>query len=100
MLEVQAVIGRIQLQRMSGWTEARKRNTAAITAACSGFNLVRTPEVPDYMEHAYYKHYCFVEPSELAAGWTRDRVVEEINAQRVPCYQGTCSEVYLEKAFD
>lgn len=23
-----------------------------------------------------------------------------INAQRVPCYQGSCPEVYLEKAFD
>ena len=27
-------------------------------------------------------------------------MVEEINALGVPCYQGSCSEVYLEKAFD
>jgi dTDP-4-amino-4,6-dideoxygalactose transaminase len=36
----------------------------------------------------------------LAIGWSRDRIIEAINAQGVPCYQGSCSEVYLEKAFD
>lgn len=100
MLEMQAVIGRIQLKRMSSWTSARQRNTAAITDACAEFSVVRTPVVPDYMEHACYKHYCFVEPTELADGWTRDRIIEEIVARGVPCYQGSCSEVYLEKAFD
>ena len=36
----------------------------------------------------------------MAPGWSRDRVVAEIEALGVPCYQGSCSEVYLEKAFD
>jgi dTDP-4-amino-4,6-dideoxygalactose transaminase len=31
---------------------------------------------------------------------SRDRIIESINAEGVPCYQGSCSEVYLEKAFD
>lgn len=100
MLEMQAAIGRIQLKRMASWTSARQRNTAAITEACTEFSVVRTPVVPDYMEHACYKHYCFVEPSMLADSWTRDRIIEEIVARGVPCYQGSCSEVYLEKAFD
>jgi len=42
----------------------------------------------------------YVQPDHLATGWSRDRIVEAINAQGVPCYQGSCSEVYLEKAFD
>lgn len=100
MLEMQAVIGRIQLKRMADWTVARQRNTSAITDASSEFSVVRTPTVPSHMEHACYKHYCFVEPAELADGWTRDRVIEEIVARGVPCFQGSCSEVYLEKAFD
>ena len=100
MLEMQAVIGRIQLQRMADWTLARQKNTAAITAACEEFSVVRTPVIPEYMEHACYKHYCFVVPEFLADGWSRDRIVEEINQLGVPCYQGSCSEVYLEKAFD
>ena len=39
-------------------------------------------------------------PDNLASGWSRDRIIDAINAQGVPCYQGSCSEVYLEKAFD
>jgi dTDP-4-amino-4,6-dideoxygalactose transaminase len=30
----------------------------------------------------------------------RDRAVAAIDAAGVPCYTGTCPEVYLEKAFD
>jgi len=100
MTEVQAAIGRIQLTRMPEWTAKRQKNAAAIAEVCSQFNCVRTPTVPEYMEHACYKHYCFVEPEYLAEGWTRDRIVNEIVERGVPCMQGSCSEVYLEKAFD
>lgn len=100
MTEMQAAIGRIQLDRMPQWFAARNSNTQAIIRACSGFNIVRTPQVPDYMEHACYKHYCFVQPEHLREGWSRDRIIEEIVARGVPCMQGSCSEVYLEKAFD
>jgi dTDP-4-amino-4,6-dideoxygalactose transaminase len=50
--------------------------------------------------HAHYKCYVYVKPESLKADWSRDRIVEAINAEGVPCYQGSCSEVYLEKAFD
>lgn len=100
MTEMQAVIGRIQLTRMMDWTEKRQANGKAIDEAVADLNVVRTVEVPDYMEHAEYKHYLFVEPDHLASGWTRDRIVDEINALGVPVFQGSCSEVYLEKAFD
>jgi dTDP-4-amino-4,6-dideoxygalactose transaminase len=52
------------------------------------------------VEHACYKFYAFVEPNKLEEGWTRDRIVDEISSRGVPCMQGTCSELYLEKAFD
>jgi dTDP-4-amino-4,6-dideoxygalactose transaminase len=52
------------------------------------------------VEHAAYKCYVFVEPGRLADGWTRDRILAEINARGVPCYAGSCSEVYLERAFE
>lgn len=100
MTEVQAAIGRIQLTRMTEWIEQRQTNAKAIKQVCDDFSCVRTPKVPDHMEHACYKHYCFVEPKQLAEGWTRDRIVSEITQRGVPCMQGSCSEVYLEKAFD
>ena len=100
MTEMQAVIGRLQLKRMREWSAKRQENGLALDKAAKGFSAVRTVIVPAYIEHAEYKHYMFVQPDELASGWSRDRIIDEINARGVPCFQGSCSEVYLEKAFD
>lgn len=100
MMEMQAVIGRIQLRRMTEWTEARQRNAAKLDSVATKFPVLRAVKVPPDYQHAGYKHYFFVNPDKLADGWSRDRIVDEIMARGVPCYQGSCSEVYLEKAFD
>lgn len=100
MLETQAVIGRIQLQRMAMWTSQRQANASRIAAMCRECAALRVPVVPAYVQHAFYKFYVFVEPAKLAGGWTRDRIIEEIAARGIPCVQGTCSELYMEKAFD
>lgn len=100
MTEIQAVIGRIQLKRMAEWTAARTRNAERTWAACRQHAALRVPEIPADVTHAHYKCYVQVRPENLAEGWGRDRIVEEIVARGVPCFQGSCSEVYLEKAFD
>ena len=100
MTEMQAAIGRIQLARMGKWTAARQANARLIDEAASAFNVVRTVIVPAHMDHAEYKHYLFINPEQLAEDWSRERIVEAIMADGVPCFQGSCSEVYLEKAFD
>jgi len=100
MLEMQAVIGRIQLKRMDDWHAKRTANANAIWSTASELAGLRVPVIPEGSEHAAYKCYVFVEPEALADGWDRDRIVSEISSRGVPCYQGSCSEVYLEKAFD
>ena len=100
MTEMQASIGRIQLKRMADWTAKRQANAAVIDDIAKKFSVVRIVNVPDYCVHAEYKHYIFVRRECLAAGWTRDKIVDAINDRGVPCFQGSCSEVYLEKAFD
>jgi dTDP-4-amino-4,6-dideoxygalactose transaminase len=112
MMEMQAVLGRIQLRRMPEWSAARKRNADAVWAVCREFSALRVPQIKcancngnckatsANCVHAHYKCYAYVEPKSLAIGWTRDRIIESINAKGVPCYQGSCSEVYLERAFD
>jgi dTDP-4-amino-4,6-dideoxygalactose transaminase len=100
MLETQAVIGRIQLQRMPMWTARRTANASRIAAVCRECEALRVPVVPADVQHAFYKFYAFVEPDKLASGWSRDRIIDEISARGVPCLQGTCSELYLERAFD
>jgi dTDP-4-amino-4,6-dideoxygalactose transaminase len=121
MTEMQAAIGRIQLGRMAEWTAIRGANARAIQESILPFagvsGLVRLshlrcdscPNTKSSTEpceshvgcqHAYYKLYVFVRPENLADGWSRDRIIDEITVRGVPCYVGSCSEVYLEKAFD
>jgi len=104
MLEMQAAIGRIQLRRMTDWSALRAHNARAILSACRSHPALRVPQFGAAEDaanvHAYYKCYAYVRPERLVEGWSRDRIVEAINASGVPCFQGSCSEVYLEKAFD
>ena len=100
MMEVQGVLGRIQLQRMAQWQETRLANARKIWDTASQLSGLRVPTVPQDILHAAYKCYVFVEPQSLKPDWTRDRILNEIAARGVPCFSGSCSEVYLEKAFD
>jgi dTDP-4-amino-4,6-dideoxygalactose transaminase len=101
MLEVQSALGRIQLQHMADWTARRTRNAHAIQAALGQFaGAVRVPVPQEGMKHGYYKQYGYIVDTGLKDGWTRDRIVAEIGALGFPAFQGSCSEVYLEKAFD
>ena len=93
---MQAVIGRIQLKRMPDWHRKRLNNANSIWNAAKQCKGLRVPDIPDYIEHAAYKCYVFVKGDiDL-----RDKMMMEINEKGVPCYSGSCSEVYLEKAFD
>ena len=100
MLEVQAAIGRIQLRRMKDWQSLRLNNAHRIRTAARALRGLRVPALPSHLVHAAYKCYFYVEPERLRTGWDRDRILNEISANGVPCYSGSCSEVYLEKAFD
>jgi len=100
MTEMQAAIGRIQLNLMPGWHAKRITNARKIWNIAKICDGLRAPEVPDYVEHAAYKCYVFIELDRLNSGWSRDMIINEINILGVPCYSGSCSEVYMEKAFD
>jgi len=100
LTEMQSAIGRIQLSRMPLWKQKRQANAKTIDNAVADLNVVRLVDVPKYVEHAEYKHYMFIRPENLKEGWSRDQIIEKITAQGVPVFQGSCSEVYLEKAFE
>lgn len=100
MMETQAAIGRIQLRRMPDWHKRRLANAERIWSTARLLPGLRVPVVPEHTTHAAYKCYVFVEPSRLQEGWNRDRILQELGARGVPSYSGSCSEVYLEKAFD
>ena len=101
MLEMQSVIGRIQLRRMAGWTARRTEIAQRFAAVLAEFpDIVRVPTPTAGFTHAYYRLYGYVRPEALPTGWSRDRIVAEMVERRVGVMHGSCSEVYLEKAFD
>lgn len=101
MLEMQAAIGRIQLRKMSEWTARRSQIADRLRDEMHKFsNAVRVPAPDADIVHAYYRLYAYVRPEGLRSGWSRDRIVQAFSENGMPLFQGSCSEVYLEKAFD
>jgi len=100
MTEMQATIGRMQLKKLPEWHLHRSQNAARLTYCFQNLPALRVIQLPDYIEHAYYKYDVFVQPEYLKSDWDRDRIMVEINELGVPCFSGPCSEVYLEKAFE
>jgi dTDP-4-amino-4,6-dideoxygalactose transaminase len=100
MTELQAVLGRIQLRALPSWSARRRENAMALESCLKNVHGLYIPRVPQHLTHAYYRFYAYLDPTGLRAGWTRDRVVSEVVARGVPCFSGSCSEIYREKAFD
>jgi dTDP-4-amino-4,6-dideoxygalactose transaminase len=99
LTEMQAAIGRVQLQKLPDWLRTRQGHAQALTSGFAAFPGLRVTAPPADFSHAYYKYYVFVRPERLSPGWDRDRIMAAINAEGIPCFSGSCSEIYLEKAF-
>ena len=105
LTEIQSAIGRIQLRRMPDWHAARTANAADLARSLTPFAgpdgplRLPAPDPADYT-HAWYKFYAYVRPDALTQGHMRDDVIARFQGQGLPCMQGSCSEIYLEKAFD
>ena len=99
MTEMQAAMGRVMLPKISERVRVRQRNAAMLRAALAQISALRVPMPGAEVSHACYRFYAYVRPECLAAGWTRDRILAAIEAEGVPCFSGSCSEIYLEEAF-
>ena len=99
LTEMQAAIGRIQLRKLPCWVETRRNHAARLTECFARVSGLRVTVPPPHIDHAYYKYYAYIRPEALRTGWSRDRVLAEITARGVQCFSGSCSEIYLEKAF-
>ena len=99
LTEMQSAIGRLQLRKLSEWTYTRQKYASILTDALTKIHAFRVTVPPSEIGHAYYKYYVFLRTELLLSGWNRDRIMAAINEEGVPCYSGSCSEIYLEKAF-
>ena len=99
MTEMQSAMGRLMLPKIAERIRSRRRNAAILDAAFAQIPALRVARPPANASPAYYRHYVYLRPEKLATGWTRDRVQAAIEAEGIPCFSGSCSEIYLEKAF-
>lgn len=99
MTEVQSAIGRVGLKKVREWVRKRRANAEILTRTLSELSSVRVTLPPDDVYHSYYKYYAFVRPERFRHGWNRDRIMVAIADRGVPCFSGSCSEIYLENAF-
>jgi hypothetical protein len=99
MTEVQAAVGRVALRKVPQWVETRRRLASILNENLTGLPGLRIAWPPSGVSHAYYKFYMFVRPEALKPEWDRDRIMQAINGEGIPCFAGSCSEIYLEKAF-
>ena len=101
MTEMQSKIGRLQLKKMADWHVCRTKNAERIIEACRQFpSILSIPTLPKYIEHAWYKCYVYIKPEGLTNGWTRDEIIKKLISLNIPCFSGSCSEIYQEKAFE
>jgi len=57
MTEIQSVIGRLQLQKLDKWVEARRANAARFNTAFASLPALRLTVPPAEIYHSYYKYY-------------------------------------------
>jgi hypothetical protein len=99
LTEMQSAMGRVLLRKLPRMVEQRRRLAAALSARFSAMPALRVTAPPPEIGHSYYKYYVFLRPERLRSGWNRQRVADAISAEGIPCFSGSCSEIYLEKAF-
>ncbi|MCA9074337.1 MAG: DegT/DnrJ/EryC1/StrS aminotransferase family protein [Planctomycetaceae bacterium] len=97
LTEMQAAIGRVQLERLPEWVETRQSHAATLTTLLSDHPTVRVAVPPSHVKHACYKFYAYLRPEFLRGEWTRDRVVRELQDSGIPAGCGSCAEIYLEQ---
>lgn len=100
MLELQASIGRVILKKLDRWVDKRREYANYLNKRFGQIPALRITPVPRDIHHAYYKYYVYVRPEKLKPGWDRDRIMMAVGEMGIPCFSGSCSEIYLEKAFE
>ncbi len=99
MTEMQSALGRAALPKVPEYIRARRRNAQLLIDRLRRIPALRIPAPGRDLSCAWYRLYAYVDPKRFAPGWDRSRLLDALAAEGVPCQVGSCSEIYLEKAF-
>lgn len=102
--EFQAAIGLKQLEKLPKWVKLRNRNAKALIGILKQFDFIDVQEVElkDGL-NAYYRLYAKVKKNAVVDGKSdetlRDFMINQLVIAGVPCFSGSCAEIYREKLF-
>lgn len=96
----QAAIGVVQLGKLDRWHEQRTANAAIWIDRLKDVPGIRIPQPRNGMHHALYKLYFQLDAPEAEAGQLRTEILRRATDEGIRLFSGSCSEIYLEKAFD
>jgi dTDP-4-amino-4,6-dideoxygalactose transaminase len=94
MTEMQAAIGRCQLQKVEGWLEERHANARALIEGLQNISGMTIPVVSDQASNAFYRLTVLFDEEQH-----RNEVVKRLRAMGIPAAVGPCPEIYREQAF-
>ena len=105
MTEFQAAIGLRQLEKLPRWVAQRNNNANEIVGTLKQFDFIDTPtlQLLDNSQHAYYRLYAKLKKDVVLAGLSgeslRNHIINQLVLSGVPCFFGSCAEIYREKLF-
>lgn len=82
MTSMQAATGLVQLRKLDGYLEARRRNAAYLSERLREIAAVEPPYVASYATHSYYKYICRLRPGALSTAI--EEFVRAVAAEGVP----------------
>lgn len=98
MTEMQGAIGCLAVERLDDWVRTRRHNAAILDAQFAEIDGIQVLSPGPEFGHSYYKYYVNVMSDRLHGDWSRDEIVQCLQAEGIPCGSGLCSEVYHELA--
>jgi len=105
MTEFQAAIGLKQLKKLPKWSAQRGENAKEIASVLDCYDFINVPKFTESGggKHAYYRIYAKVKESMVKNGMEgetlRNFIIKRLEQAGVPCFVGSCAEIYREKLF-
>jgi dTDP-4-amino-4,6-dideoxygalactose transaminase len=100
MTEIQATICDIQLKHLNKNLRIRNRNANLLRKLLEKYDFIDIPKLNEKIKNSYYRLYVkfnnqLIKNKKL----NRDILLKLLLEKKIPCEEGSCSEIYLEKPF-
>lgn len=98
LTEMQSAIGLIQLGKLEAWVAHRQSLAKRISEQLKSVPGLIVLEPASTIYNSYYRLYVFLDFDMLKKA-DRNGIMQDIQSAGIPCFVGSCGEIYLEKAF-